>query len=105
MLRKVLCLLVFSATFLGAAAQAQPAPPPSYTFVAEWNVPRAQWAAASANFDKSVRPVMDKLFAAGTITGWGNFTPVVHTADGVTHGIWFTAGSLANITKAFDELV
>jgi hypothetical protein len=107
MLKRIACILVFAVIVFAAttAAQAQQAAPPSYTFVAEWNVPRAQWAAVNANFDKNDRAVVDRLMANGTITGWGNFTPLVHTADGGTHGIWFTASSIANITKAFDELI
>lgn len=107
MLKRIACCLIFAALLLGAIApvRAQQAQPPSYTFVAEWNVPRAQWGTVTASFDKNDRAVMDKLMANGTITGWGHFTPVVHTAEGATHGIWFTAGSIANITKAFDELV
>lgn len=106
MLKRVVVFVFVMAGALanGVAAQMQPAQT-SYTFVAEWNVPRAQWTTATANFDKNVRPSMDRMMANGTVTGWGNFTPVVHTVDGPTHGIWFTAGSLANITKAFDELI
>ena len=49
-----------------AAAQTAPAAEP-YTFVAEWNVPRAQWGAFLADFDKNTKPVLEKHAAAGTL--------------------------------------
>ena len=106
MFRRV-CISLLIAGFvllLPVAAQAPPEPP-SYTFVAEWNVPRAQWAEVTANFEKNSRPVLDRLMAAGTLTGWGSFASAVHSVDGPTHGTWFSASSVANIQKAFDELV
>ena len=86
-----------------AAAQAPAAEP--YTFVAEWNVPRAQWGAYLEDFDKNTKPVLEKHAAAGTLISWGAFESIVHTADGYTHGVWWTATSYAGIEKARLELV
>jgi hypothetical protein len=87
-----------------AAAQTAPATEP-YTFVAQWNVPRAQWGAFVADFDKNTKPVLEKHAAAGTLISWGAFESVVHVPDGYTHGVWWTATSNAGIEKARLELV
>ena len=87
-----------------AAAQTAPATEP-YTFVAQWNVPRAQWAAYVADFDKNTKPVLEKHAAAGTLISWGAFESIVHEPDGYTHGVWWTSTSYAGIEKARLELV
>lgn len=89
-----------------AFAQAPPADAPRpYTFVAQWDVPRAQWGTFVADFDKNTRPVLEKLAADGTLTSWGAYESVVHTADGMTHGVWWGSLTYAGIEKARTELV
>jgi hypothetical protein len=91
---------------VGAPAGAQTAPAAEpYTFVAEWNIPRAQWAAFVTDFDKNTKPVLEKLAAAGTLISWGAFESIVHAPEGYTHGAWWTATSYAGIEKARVELV
>lgn len=97
----VLALLVLCAL----PALAQQAEPPNYIWVAEWNVPRARWDEVSAGFEKNTRPILDRLMAAGTITGWGWFSVSVHSAEGASHGIWFMTSSVGANQKAFEELV
>ena len=87
-----------------AAAQTAPAVEP-YTFVAQWNIPRAQWGAYLEDFDKNTKPVLEKHATAGTLISWGAFESVVHEPDGYTHGVWWTATSYAGIEKARLELV
>jgi hypothetical protein len=87
-----------------AAAQTAPATEP-YTYVAEWNIPRAQWGTFVTDLDTHTKPVLEKLAAAGTLISWGAFESVVHTPDGYTHGVWWSATSYANIEKARLELV
>jgi hypothetical protein len=87
-----------------AAAQTAPATEP-YTFVAQWNVPRAQWAAFLADFDKNTKPVLEKHAAAGALISWGAFESIVHEADSYTHGAWWSATSYAGIEKVRLELV
>ena len=94
---------VLSAT-APAAAQTAPATEP-YTFVAQWAVPRAQWAAYVTDFDKNTKPVLEKHAAAGTLISWGAFESIVHEKDGYTHGVWWTSTSYAGIEKARLELV
>ena len=83
---------VLSAT-APAAAQTAPATEP-YTFVAQWAVPRAQWAAYVTDFDKNTKPVLEKHAAAGTLISWGAFESIVHEKDGYTHGVWWTSTSI-----------
>ena len=46
-------------------AQTPPAAPSnSYTYVAQSQIPRAQWGAYTADFEKNTRPVLEKLGAA-----------------------------------------
>jgi hypothetical protein len=87
-----------------AFAQAAPAAEP-YTYVAEWDIPRAQWGAYLTDFDKNTKPVLEKLAAAGTLTSWGVFETIVHVPNGTSHGVWWSAPSYAGIEKARLELV
>lgn len=83
-----------------AAAPAEP-----YSFVAEWQIPRAQWGTFAADFDKNTRPVLEKLAAEGTLMAWGVYESIVHTADGYSHGTWWTASSYAGLEKARRQLL
>jgi hypothetical protein len=87
-----------------SAAQTAPAAEP-YTFVAEWQIPRAQWATFVADFEKNTRPALEKLAAGGTLVSWGAYEAIVHTPQGNTHGVWWTATSYAGIEKARRELM
>jgi hypothetical protein len=98
--------IVSSSLLLSAAgAMAQTDAPTAYTFVAQWNVPRAQWAAVTADFEKNTRPHLEKLATAGTLVGWGFFEAIVHTPDGFTHGTWWSSPTLAGIEQTRAELV
>jgi hypothetical protein len=95
---------VLSAGSTAVAQTAPPAPSNSYTYVAQWQIPRAQWGAFAADFEKNTRPVLEKLGAAGTVVSWGAFEMVVHTPEGYTHGVWWAATSYAGIEAARTEL-
>jgi len=86
-------------------ATAQQPEPPVYTFVALWNVPRAQWAEFTAFWEKNARPVLDRLQADGTIIGYGSFASVVHTEEGYTHGNFWETTSIAAVERALGELL
>ncbi len=73
-----------------------------YTYVSEWAVPRAQWAAFEKQQEADI-PRMKKLVADGTLVAWGNLQTRVHQEDGYTHAEWFTANSRANLLKALEE--
>ncbi len=97
----VLCM----ALLVPLVATAQQQETPVFTFVALWNVPRAQWAEFTAFAEKNNRPILERLLADGTLVGWGNFNTVVHTEDGYTHGGWFAATSIAGIERALGEFL
>jgi hypothetical protein len=87
-----------------AAAQTAAAAEP-YTYVAEWNIPRGQWGTFTSDFDANTKPVLEKLAAAGTLISWGAYENIVHTPNGYSHGVWWSATSYAGIEKARLELV
>jgi hypothetical protein len=90
-------------TCLGTWAQSNPPQPPIFTYVAEWNTPRAQWA-DMAKVEASTKPTMDALVADGTLLGYGTYENRIHSEASPTHGSWFQADSLANIFKALDKI-
>ena len=101
----VVGLVALGALVAATAGFAQPAAgPTTYTFVAEWQIPRTQWANFESDFDKNSKPVFEKLAASGTIVGWGVFENIVHTEDGPTHGTWWIATSAAGLEQTRIEL-
>jgi hypothetical protein len=70
-----------------------------YTYVAEWDAPRAQWPDIEKVYTNE-KDAMDKMVADGTIVGYGSYITVVHEMDASTHGSWFQATSMANLMKA-----
>lgn len=103
-------MVVFSALFLVLGlmcspswAQGNPEQPPIFTYVAQWGVPRAQWADME-KVNAGQKTVLDSLVADGTLLGYGTFENRIHSLDGMTHGTWFQASSLAGIFKALDKI-
>lgn len=88
---------------VGAQAQAAKSKPAVYTYVAEWDVPRAQWGDMT-KLDEDDRPVLDKLMAEGTIINYGAYTNLIHQEGQPTHGSWFTATSEGNLLKALEVI-
>jgi hypothetical protein len=79
-------------------------PQPVFTYVSQFQVPRANWPQFTEETEKVVNPVFERLMADGTIISWGNFESVVHTPDGMTHGSWWQATSVAGVMRVLDEL-
>ena len=98
---------VAMAAFWAAPASAQMSEvkekPALYTYVANWNIPRAQWAdmekASAAN-----QKILDKAIGDGTLVGYGNDVTLVHQADGTTHDDWWSAMSMAGVLNVLDQL-
>ena len=76
--------------------------PPMYTYVADWTIPRAQWADMEKSFQADQK-LMEKAFAAGTIVGYGNDQNLVHQPDGPTHDDWWSAMSMAGLLNLLDQ--
>jgi hypothetical protein len=108
--RKLWAILACMCTLAMMAAWAIPAraqdevkeKPPMYSYVAFWNVPRAQWADMDKNAAADQK-VLDKLVADGTIVGYGDDLNIVHTADGMTHDDWWSAMSMAAVLNVLDK--
>ena len=75
-----------------------------YTYVSQFQIPRASWAAYSEDTEKSFVPVVEKSLADGTILSWSTFEQVVHTPDGYTHGAAWSSNSIAGLMKVLDEI-
>jgi hypothetical protein len=99
----VLCLAAV-VTVPIAFSQTNQAQPVVYTFVSQFQVPRASWAQYSENTEKSFVPIAEKLVADGTILSYSTFEHLVHTPDGFTHGAAWTSTSIAGLMKVLDEV-
>jgi hypothetical protein len=98
-------LLIVLAVMLVPAALPQMEPAPTvYTFVSQFQVPRAHWAAYSEDAEKTLVPILEKLTTDGTIGGWSTFEQVVHTPEGYTHGAAWSSTSIAGLMKVLDEI-
>src|SRR6266852_9593268 len=106
MMKRIAGLFVIVlAVMLVPTALPQMEPTPTvYTFVSQFNVPRANWASYSEDSEKTVVPILEKLTASGTIIGWSTFEQVVHTPDGYTHGAAWESTSIAGLMKVLDEI-
>jgi hypothetical protein len=96
-------LLLFGLAGTPTWAQGSSSQPPIFTYVSEWNTPRAQWA-DMAQVEANIKPTMDALVADGTIVGYGTYENRIHSEQSPTHGSWFQAQSIANILKALDKI-
>jgi hypothetical protein len=106
MMKRIAGLLVIVlAVMLVPAALPQMEPTPTvYTFVSQFQVPRANWAAYSEDTDKTVVPIVEKLTADGTILSWSTFEQVIHTPEGYTHGAAWSSTSISGLMKVLDEI-
>lgn len=77
--------------------------PPMYSYIANWQIPRAQWGEME-KADAADKAVLDKALADGTIVGYGNDEALIHTADGATHDDWWASTSMAGLLKVLDQL-
>jgi hypothetical protein len=106
--RKIAGLLVL--LFVGVMAvplalpQMAPGQPMIYTYVSQFQVPRANWAQYSENTEKSFVPIAEKLVADGTLLGYSTFETIVHTPEGYTHGAAWWSSSIAGLMKVLDEV-
>jgi len=96
-----LTVLILGAVLPLAAQNGDQGKAPIYTYVSEWAVPRAQWP-DMVKVDEQDRPLMDKLVADGTLTGYGAYTNLIHQEGEATHGTWFTATSEGSLLKALE---
>jgi hypothetical protein len=84
-------------------SQTEPAPR-VYTYVSQFQVPRANWAQYAEDNEKTFVPVAEKMLGDGSIISWATFEQVVHTPDGFTHGAAWSSNSIAGLMKVLDEV-
>jgi hypothetical protein len=75
-----------------------------YTYVSQFQVPRASWAQYSESTEKWFVPIADKAVADGTILSYSTFETLVHTSDGYTHGAAWSSSTISGLTKLLEEL-
>src|SRR3981189_611753 len=106
MKKRIAGLLVFVlAVMLVPAGLPQMEPTPVvYTYVSQFQVPRANWAAYSEDTEKTVVPIVEKLTADGTILSWSTFEQIIHPPEGYTHGAAWSSTSISGLMKVLDEV-
>jgi hypothetical protein len=98
-------LLIVLAVMLVPAALPQMEPTPIvYTYVSQFQVPRAHWAAYAEDTDKTFVPIVEKLTGDGTLVSWATFEQVVHTPEGYTHGAAWSSNTISGLMKVLDEV-
>jgi hypothetical protein len=99
-----LVVVVLAVVLVPAAISQVESTPIVYTYVSQFQVPRASWAAYAQDSEKSFVPMAEKLTSDGTILSWSTFEAVVHTPDGYTHGAAWSSNSISGLMKVLDEL-
>ena len=86
-----------------ASAQTAAEKPAVYTFVMEWDVPRAMWP----DYEKQMATTgetIKKSVDDGTLLGYGTFAMVAHQEGAPNHGTWISASSVASLMKVLEVL-
>jgi hypothetical protein len=92
-------------TVLAVPAPAQTAvkeKAPMYTYVGNWNLPRAQWAEMDKT-NAADQKTMEQAVSSGTLVGYGYDRNLVHQPDGFTHDEWWTSMSMAGVLNMLDQ--
>jgi hypothetical protein len=106
MLKLIVAMLVFVLAVFAvpvASPQAEQAQP-IYTYVSQFQVPRANWGQYAEDTDKNFVPIVERLMSDGTLVSWSTFETIVHTPEGYTHGAAWSSNSIAGLTRVLDEL-
>ena len=98
-----IAMLTLWAAPVSAQSEAVKAKAPMYSYIANWQIPRAHWAEMKSE-GATDAAAMEKALADGTINGYGSDENLVHTPDGWTHDNWWTASSMAGLLKVLDQL-
>jgi len=76
--------------------------PAMYSYVSNWQIPRAQWADME-KANEADKAILDKALADGTLVGYGNDESLVHQQGGATHDNWWASMSMAGLMKVLDQ--
>jgi hypothetical protein len=109
MIKRIAAVLVVIAAVIAViavpAAFSQVEPTPRvYTFVSQFQVPRANWAQYAEDTEKVFVPIAEKMVADGAIVSWSTFEHIVHTPEGYTHGAAWSSPSISGLMKVLDEV-
>ncbi len=99
-----LVVVVLAVVVVPAAISQMEPTPRVYTFVSQFQVPRANWAQYAEDTEKTFVPIAEKMLADGSIVSWSTFENVVHTPEGYTHGAAWSSSSIAGLMKVLDEV-
>src|SRR5580704_11179144 len=95
----LLGLILLTGIAPSASAQDQP-----LLYITEWQIPHAQWAIWEAFEQTSYKPMFEKLMDDHAIQSWGLYTHTIHTPDGPTHGLWFSAAGMKGVEAALNAM-
>jgi len=98
----VFALSVALALPAGAQNSAVNEKPRMYTYVALWELPRAQWG-EWAKGEAADQKILQDAVAAGTLVSYGDDTNLVHQPDQPTHDDWFQSMSMAGLMNTLDK--
>ena len=107
MMKRMLVFLIVVIALIAvplAFSQMEQGQPPIYTYVSQFNVPRANWAQYTADEDKSFLPIANKMLADGTIVSYSTFENMVHTVDGYSNGASWSSPTISGLMKMLEEL-
>ena len=76
--------------------------PPMFSYVAFWDIPRAQWGEMAKSMVEDQK-VLDKAVASGTLVGYGSDVNLVHQVDGPTHDDWWSSMSMAGLINVLNQ--
>jgi hypothetical protein len=77
--------------------------PRMYSYVANWQIPRARWG----DMDKAnaaSKKLLDQAIGSGTLVAYGDETTLVHQPEGPTHDNWWSAMSMAGVLDVLESL-
>ena len=99
-----LVVVVLAVIIVPAALSQGEQQPAVYTYVSQFNVPRANWAQYAADEEKTFIPVANKMLADGSIVSYSTFETMVHTVDGYTNGAAWSSPTISGLMKMLEEL-
>ena len=86
-----------------AQTEAVKAKAPMYSYVSNWQIPRAHWGEMKDE-PAAEKEIMDKAMSDGTLLGYGSDQNLVHTENGWTHDEWFMSSSMGGLMKVLKDL-
>jgi hypothetical protein len=76
--------------------------PPMYSYISNWDIPRAQWSEME-KANEADRPALEKALAGGTIVAYGSDVNLIHSPDSGTHDQWWSAMSMAGVINVLEQ--